>query len=179
MPGKAGGLGGFAHITDCLCIGNSKAANDTSVISSLNITCIINATQDINNTSLPTIDYIHVPISDDPESRLIDHFDAVADKIHHVNEQHGRVLVHCNAGVSRSATLCLAYLMKHCDMALAEAYELVKSQRPIVRPNSGFWRQLIEYECNLRGTSTVNMIPSTVGDIPDLYEKETKGLIPL
>ncbi|XP_048045793.1 dual specificity protein phosphatase 18 [Megalobrama amblycephala] len=178
MRGRAGGLGGFAQITDGLYIGNGKTANDSSVISSLNITCIINATQDINS-NIPTIDYMHVSVSDDPESRLTDHFDAVADKIHQVTEGHGRVLVHCNAGVSRSATLCLAYLMKHRRMTLAEAHALLKAQRPIVRPNSGFWSQLIEYEQKLHGKNTVGMINSPVGHIPDLYERETRGLIPL
>ncbi|XP_067293703.1 dual specificity protein phosphatase 14 isoform X2 [Pseudorasbora parva] len=179
MPERGGGLGGFAQITDCLYIGNGKTANNSSVISSLNITCIINATQDIRNLNIPTIDYMHVSVSDDPESRLTEHFDTVADKIQQVSDEHGRVLVHCNAGVSRSATLCLAYLMKHCHLTLAEAHLRLKAQRPIVRPNSGFWRQLIEYEWKLHGKNTVRMINSPVGHIPDLYERETRGLIPL
>ncbi|XP_016307395.1 dual specificity protein phosphatase 18 [Sinocyclocheilus anshuiensis] len=179
MPGRAGGLSGFAQITDCLYIGNSKTASDSSVIRSLNITCVINATQDVSNTNIPTVDYMHVPVSDDPESRLCDYFDTVADKIQHVSDEDGRVLLHCNAGVSRSATLCLAYLMKHRCLTLAEAHALLKSLRPIVRPNSGFWRQLIEYELKLHGKNTVSMINSPVGHIPDLYERETRGLIPL
>ncbi|KAF4113733.1 hypothetical protein G5714_006278 [Onychostoma macrolepis] len=134
---------------------------------------------DISNTNIPTVGYMHVPVSDDPESRLCDYFDTVADKIQHVSDEDGRVLLHCNAGVSRSATLCLAYLMKHRRLTLAEAHALLKSLRPIVRPNSGFWRQLIEYERKLHGKNTVSMINSPVGHIPDLYERETRGLIPL
>lgn len=53
--------------------------------------------------------------------------------------------------VLRSATLCIAYLVKHEGMTLREAYRFVKQARPIIRPNHGFWLQLIAYEEKLRG----------------------------
>jgi protein-tyrosine phosphatase len=43
-----------------------------------------------------------------------------------VKEEGGRVLVHCRAGVSRSATLCLAYLISCRGMSLNDAYDEVK-----------------------------------------------------
>ncbi|XP_072520880.1 dual specificity protein phosphatase 18 [Salminus brasiliensis] len=172
-------LAGLGQITEYLYIGNGRAAKDSSVIARLNISCIINATQDNGKPSLPSVEYVWVPVTDSPETPLEEHFDTVADKIQDVRNHCGRVLVHCCAGVSRSASLCLAFLMKHCGMSLTEAHELVKSRRPIIRPNSGFWKQLIDYEVKLRGTSSVVMVSSPVGLIPDLYEKETRGLIPL
>lgn len=63
----------------------------------------------------------------------------------------GRTLVHCVAGVSRSATLCMIYLVKHERMTLRQAYHFVKSARPVVKPNVGFWKQMIEYERKLKG----------------------------
>ncbi|XP_036454934.1 dual specificity protein phosphatase 18 [Colossoma macropomum] len=176
VPGSR--LSGLGQITDYLYIGNAKAAKDSSVITRLNINCIINATLDDSKPCLPSVDYVWVPVADSPETQLEEHFDTVADKIDKVRMQHGRVVVHCCAGVSRSATLCLAFLMKHCSMSLVEAHGLVKSRRPIIRPNAGFWKQLIEYEVKLRGTRSVMMVSSPVGLIPDLYEKETRGLIP-
>uniref|UniRef100_A0A8B9JVN7 Zgc:153044 n=1 Tax=Astyanax mexicanus TaxID=7994 RepID=A0A8B9JVN7_ASTMX len=172
-------LAGLAQVTDYLYISNGRAAKDSTVITRLNITCIINATQDNGNPCLPSVEYVWVPVTDSPETQLEEHFDTVADRIDEVRAQCGRVLVHCCAGVSRSATLCLAFLVKHCGMSLIEAHGLVKSRRPIVRPNSGFWKQLIDYEVKLRGTSSVMMVSSPLGLIPDLYEKETRGLIPL
>ncbi|CAF4201506.1 unnamed protein product, partial [Rotaria magnacalcarata] len=48
-------------------------------------------------------------------------------------------------GVSRSTTICCAYLMKHHSMSLEQALTQIRSQRPIVRPNTGFLRQLIRF----------------------------------
>ncbi|XP_066512520.1 dual specificity protein phosphatase 18-like isoform X1 [Hoplias malabaricus] len=178
MSGPGARLAGVGQITEFLYISNGKAAKDSSAIAGLDITCIINATQDQGKPCLPTVEYVWVSVADSPETQLEEYFDSVADKIENVRAQRGRVLVHCCAGVSRSATLCLAFLIKHCSMSLLEAHELVKSKRPIIRPNSGFWTQLIRYEEKLRGTSSVVMVSSPVGLVPDLYEKETRGLIP-
>ncbi|XP_063377839.1 probable dual specificity protein phosphatase DDB_G0283417 [Cydia fagiglandana] len=52
------------------------------------------------------------------------------------------VLVHCNAGVSRTSTVAIAYLMQYKGMEFEEAYRLVKEKRPAIRPNDGFKRQL-------------------------------------
>jgi hypothetical protein len=52
-------------------------------------------------------------IPDHPFSRLDVHFDKIADMIHAINLQGGKVLVHCVAGVSRSATLCIV-----CEVSL-------------------------------------------------------------
>lgn len=49
------------------------------------------------------------------------------------------VLVHCLAGVSRSASLILAYLTKYHTRSLEKAFHLLQSIRPLVRPNIGFW----------------------------------------
>lgn len=53
----------------------------------------------------------------------------------------GRVLVHCAMGVSRSATIVLAFLMIYENMTLVEAIQKVQTHRDIC-PNSGFLRQL-------------------------------------
>lgn len=54
----------------------------------------------------------------------------------------GKVLVHCNAGVSRSASLVIGYLMLQCGYGFEDAFSLVKSKRECIQPNVGFLRQL-------------------------------------
>ena len=56
------------------------------------------------------------------------------------------VLVHCMAGVSRSSSIVMAYLIRYENMTLEEAYQHVKAKRPQVQPNDGFWAQLTNYE---------------------------------
>ncbi|ETO15923.1 Dual specificity phosphatase, catalytic domain containing protein [Reticulomyxa filosa] len=60
------------------------------------------------------------------------------------------VLVHCNMGVSRSATIVIAYLIKKCCLNYQEAYTLLKQCRKEINPNRGFVKQLLEWEkeCN-------------------------------
>ena len=56
------------------------------------------------------------------------------------------MLVHCFVGVSRSATISIAYLMRLKRMTYEKTLKLVKSKRPDVMPNVGFIQQLIDYE---------------------------------
>ncbi|KAL3114202.1 hypothetical protein niasHT_014046 [Heterodera trifolii] len=143
------------------------------------ITCVVNATVEEPTANLPGIDSVRIRIEDSPFARLDHYFDQTADKIKSVKERGGNTLVHCVAGVSRSATLCIAYLMKHERMSLRQAYHYVKSARPIIRPNLGFWQQLVEYERKLRGHNTVTMVPAEGSALPfpDIYSSDLRGHI--
>ena len=76
---------------------------------------------------------------------ISEYFDEITGRI----ENEEVALVHCAAGVSRSASIVLAYLMKYHNISLKDALYLVKQKRPIISPNRGFIRQLIEYENKL------------------------------
>lgn len=67
----------------------------------------------------------------------------------HVCLSTGKILVHCAVGVSRSATLVLAYLMLYHRLTLVEAIKKVKDHRGII-PNRGFLRQLLALDRRLR-----------------------------
>lgn len=61
----------------------------------------------------------------------------------------GTVLVHCQAGISRSSTIVTAYLMRRNGISREEAFEMVRRVRGHVKPNAGFWDQLGVYAaCN-------------------------------
>lgn len=142
-----------------------------------NINFIVNATVEEPNMYLKNGDYLKIRINDHPFARLDAYFDIVADKIKINKDNGGKTLVHCVAGVSRSASLCIAYFMKYENMTLRQAFSHVKAIRPIIRPNHGFWQQLIDYELRLLGTNTVQMVPSKWGPeepVPDLYIDELK-----
>ena len=75
----------------------------------------------------------------------------------------GVVLVHCVAGVSRSATICLAYLVSHNHMSLQQAWQHVKKVRPWVKPNKGFLQQLSDWEKMMRPGEMPSQLPLTDG----------------
>ena len=56
------------------------------------------------------------------------------------------MLVHCAAGISRSSSTVIAYLMKKFGWTYVKAYGFVRGKRPVISPNNGFIRQLRNYE---------------------------------
>nr|XP_044988526.1 dual specificity protein phosphatase 18 [Jaculus jaculus]XP_044988527.1 dual specificity protein phosphatase 18 [Jaculus jaculus] len=179
VPSRQPSVSGLSRITKSLYISSGVAASDKLLLTSNQISTVINVSAEAVSTFHEDIQYVQVPVTDAPTSQLCDYFDPIADHIHSVEMKQGRTLLHCAAGVSRSAALCLAYLMKYHAMSLLEAHAWTKSCRPIIRPNSGFWKQLIHYEFQLFGKNTVHMVSSPVGLIPDIYEKEVHLMIPL
>ena len=57
-----------------------------------------------------------------------------------------KILVHCFAGSSRSATIIIAYLMWKNQLDYVESSNILQKIRPIVYPNYGFVRQLQMFE---------------------------------
>ena len=53
------------------------------------------------------------------------------------------------AGISRSTSCVIAYLMKERGFEFWNALNFVRSRRSIICPNMGFMRQLQEYEKTL------------------------------
>mmetsp|Transcript_32006 Transcript_32006/g.44636 ORF Transcript_32006/g.44636 Transcript_32006/m.44636 type:complete len:263 (-) Transcript_32006:168-956(-) len=58
------------------------------------------------------------------------------------------VLIHCKAGMSRSPSIAIAYLIAHKNMTCEEALSHVKACRSIVKINPSFLEQLREWEIN-------------------------------
>lgn len=91
----------------------------------------------------------------DPIHRHFRHF------YHLMNHTKGAVLVHCQMGMSRSATLVISYLIKGmiegiCQLdeltytdSVEKVIEWVQDRRPIVEPNSGFEQRLITLQKQL------------------------------
>lgn len=78
------------------------------------------------------------------------HLPTVYTFIHEARTSGGKVFVHCAAGVSRSASMVISYLMKLNGWTFQEAFDFVKQIRNVICPNSGFRKQLLEYQQELR-----------------------------
>lgn len=74
-----------------------------------------------------------------PYVNLMKHFPAIIQFIKEGMKE-GTVFVHCFAGVSRSSTSVISFLMAEHQMNFYEALSFVKRKRPIIFPNIGFQR---------------------------------------
>jgi hypothetical protein len=95
-----------------------------------------------------------ISIDDTDRTNIIEHFLPCVDFIHSIltasnKEKKQGVLVHCQAGVSRSTTLVAAYLMVKKRMNVEQAVEKIKEVRSQVEPSEFFLMQLELFErCN-------------------------------
>jgi protein-tyrosine phosphatase len=106
--------------------------------------------------------HIKIPAMDYEGFLLDPYFDQVTDFI----ETHLRVtnvLVHCMAGISRSVSFVIAYLMKFRGMKYDEALGFIRSRRSVVvsiliqaNPNSGFVTQLKRYRKYLKSHGKIS-----------------------
>ncbi|XP_021958190.1 dual specificity protein phosphatase 3-like [Folsomia candida] len=137
-------------------VGSERAAKDVPLLKSLGITHIINAActevktgevfylQQGHRFTLLTID-----ISDSPTANISTYFEEVNRFIEVALHTGGKVLVHGKDGVSRSATLVIAYLMMRKKQCALEAVRNVRRKRH-VNPTDGFLRQICDLDDKLR-----------------------------
>lgn len=136
-----------------------------------NIKCIINITMQpdtpdkLDLYKKLNIIYVHIQEYDSPVTNLYKYFAQTHELIQYNINKNNNILVHCMAGISRSATIIIAYLMKtHATKLKLEndinfvpypmlpgIIQYVKDKRPCINPNPGFINQLQIYEetfCN-------------------------------
>lgn len=92
-----------------------------------------------------------INIADSSEQILSKFFDEAHQFIDEARRNKCNILVHCFAGISRSPTIVIAYLMRADSLKLQDAYNLVARCRPQTDPNLCFMGQLIAYERSLGG----------------------------
>jgi hypothetical protein len=101
--------------------------------------------------------YLHIDIDDSDDApilKFVDRANAFLDEGLRSSEH---VLVHCNSGMSRSATLVIAFLMSRRGMSLADAYETTRSARPVILPNRGFFGALQRHELALGRPASMSL----------------------
>ncbi|XP_016104777.1 dual specificity phosphatase 28-like isoform X1 [Sinocyclocheilus grahami] len=130
----------LSTVTDCLLISNAQSACSNELIQKEKVTLCFNVSKQQPFPSM-RVSTLRVPVFDDPQEDLYKYFDRCADAIASEAERGGTV-VYCKNGRSRSATVCVAYLLKHQGLTLTDAFQVVKSARSVVAPNPGFWTPL-------------------------------------
>ena len=113
----------LCKVTKTLFISDARSACSDELLQQEEVTLCINVSkqQPFPSTSITKL---QVPVYDDPNENLYSHFDRCADAIQKEANRGGRSVVYCKNGRSRSATICIAYLMKHRRLNLKEASQV-------------------------------------------------------
>jgi len=142
-----------SQVTPFLFLGNMKDASDIEAMSRLGIDHVLNVTAvspAYQRSSKITYKQLHA--ADNGYQNLKQYFDEAFEFIDKARNCGGSVLIHCQAGVSRSPTIAIAYLIKYFSMSMVEAYKFVKSRRSIISPNLNFMGQLLEFEQGIKAS---------------------------
>ena len=129
-----------------LYLGNQYNATD-ECMAPYNIKAIVNITTEASKNS--KLVNLQIPLEDTPNSNIMQYFDITYDFIDIFISTNQSIYVHCKEGISRSATIVIAYLMRKQKITLEEALTFVKEKRPVINPNMGFIFSLKQYENTL------------------------------
>ncbi|XP_017282148.1 dual specificity protein phosphatase 1 [Kryptolebias marmoratus] len=146
--------GGPVEILPFLYLGSAYHASRKDMLDMLGITALINVSANCPNHFEGSFLYKSIPVEDNHKADISSWFNEANEFIDSVRNKGGRVFVHCQAGISRSATICLAYLMRTNRVKLDEAFEFVKQRRSIISPNFSFMGQLLQFESQVLASST-------------------------
>ncbi|CAD7669883.1 unnamed protein product [Nyctereutes procyonoides] len=142
---------GLTRILPHLYLGSQKDVLNKDLMTQNGISYVLNA-----SNSCPKPDFIcesrfmRIPINDNYCEKLLPWLDKSIEFIDKAKLSSCQVIVHCLAGISRSATIAIAYIMKTMGMSSDDAYRFVKDRRPSISPNFNFLGQLLEYERSLK-----------------------------
>lgn len=162
-------------ILDYLYLGTEWNASNYDSLVNDRVTHILNVSSEVDNFFPDAFKYLNIRVLDIDETDLLKEFDRTFKFIQEAKEQNTACLVHCKMGVSRSASVVIAYLMKEEDYTFEQALGFTKQKRPCINPNDGFRTQLKTYESilnahkskyNLFKPSLQTVSTSTVSDEP-------------
>ncbi|EDW84730.1 uncharacterized protein Dwil_GK14268, isoform A [Drosophila willistoni] len=165
----------FEHVY----LGSEWNASNLEELQKNGVRHILNVTREIDNFFPGTFEYFNVRVYDDEKTNLLKYWDDTYRYISRAKAEGSKVLVHCKMGVSRSASVVIAYAMKAYKWEFQRALEHVKERRNCIKPNKNFLNQLETYsgmldamknkeklqrsksETNLKSTKDARLLPGS------------------
>ncbi|CAF1100249.1 unnamed protein product [Rotaria sp. Silwood1] len=151
---------GPSQILPFLYLGSQEDVLSTKVMQDHHITHVINVS--ISGQRAPFLDenddehFLRIPVNDCLNAQLLPYFDQAFSFIEKARLNNGRVFIHCLAGISRSPALAVAYIMRHLNLSVDDAYRYIKARRSHISPNFNFMGQLSEYERSLPSSTKIS-----------------------
>ena len=135
-----------------LWLGGIRSALDEQFLMENKINVIFNCTKDIPFIQLPQeMTYYRVPVDDNLQDEEIDNMQKWSPEIvfkllkeHHAEKN---ILIHCAAGMQRSAAACIMFLMTLWKQPQQPVFAFMRERRPIVfQPSMNFQKAVDWYE---------------------------------
>ncbi|XP_074662309.1 dual specificity protein phosphatase 3-like [Tubulanus polymorphus] len=151
----------FNEVYPGIYLGGYQLAKDLEKLKQLKITHVVNAAQGKKFMQIDTneefyvganIKFMGICAMDTPGFKMSPYFKPISSYISNCLDEGGKVFVHCHQGISRSATIVLAFLMIEKNMTVQQACVTVRKIRDII-PNVGFRKELCELNKQLHGST--------------------------
>jgi protein-tyrosine phosphatase len=133
--------------------GERNAHNHKELTYRTHVGFVLNAAWEVPNFFRDQLEYLHLPFQDfaDQAGAMAAALNRTLVFIDRARAYGSNVLVHCVAGISRSSTIVMHYLIRREGWTLKRAYQHVLKLRPIIRPNAGFFKELQRVERDVHG----------------------------
>lgn len=150
-----------------LYLGPLQASKSLEALQSLHIThivCIRDAKEafSVRPRFPDQFRYMVLDVEDTEEQNLIRLFPGAKEFIDQAISQGGRVLVHCNGGISLSPAFVVMYVMQYHRLSWEDALHMVQNRRYCISPNGGFLTQIKEYESIYKASLALASYPTQV-----------------
>ena len=149
-----------SELTPYLYLGGERNAhNHKELTYRTNVGFILNAAWEVSNFYPDEFEYLKLSLSDfsSEAGALAKDLQKAGEFIDRARSYNSKVLVHCVAGISRSSSICMYYLLTRENWTLKKAYLHVLNLRPLIRPNEGFFAELQKVERECLGYNTMSI----------------------
>jgi hypothetical protein len=138
-----------------LWLGNVRASKDEDFIRENNIQVVFNCTKNLPFSPLIPVKY-RVPVDDNLEEDEIRNMELWSSEIAYkiiAEYKEGRIiLVHCMAGMQRSAASVAFMMIAYMNLRAGEAMRIIKEKRPIAfHPSANFGRSIQYFDRRFHG----------------------------
>ena len=133
------------EIIDGIFLGSISSSYDFKILKDKGITHILTVIAGFEPPFPNDFNYLVINALDNENNDLSNVFEETNNFINQCLEDDGKILIHCAAGRSRSATVLMAYLINSFGMDVQHCLLALQNRRNIVQPNNEFLKQLHVY----------------------------------